>query len=89
MYYLCRFMYASDRSKFSANIPDQCGHQCIIKSDVNLNEVKVSQLKQYYEIKELLENNDCEDIILEELTEEDVKTEYYNLEIISINKADL
>lgn len=88
-YFLCKFIYVSDRSRFSANIPDECGHQCIIESDVNLDEIKISLLKQYYEIQEQLENNDCEEIILEEITEEELNTEYYDLEVLTINKADL
>lgn len=44
-YFLCKFMYVSDKSRFSANIPDECGHQCIIESDVNLDEIKISLLK--------------------------------------------
>lgn len=88
-YFLCKFMYVSDRSRFSANIPDECGHQCIIESDANLDEIKVSLLKQHYEIQELLENYDCEDITLIKITKEELNTEYYDLEVLTINKTDL
>lgn len=88
-YFLCKFLYVGDRSGFSANIPDEVGHLCIIKSDVNLNEIKISLVKQHYEIQELLDNNDCEDINLIEITEEELNTEYYGLEVLIINKSDL
>ena len=88
-YFLCEFLYVGDRSRFSANIPDKVGHLCIIKSDVDLYEVKLSLVKLQYEIQELLYNNDCEDINITKITEEELNTEYYDLEILTINKADL
>lgn len=88
-YFLCEFLYVGDRSRFSANIPDERGYLCIIKSDVNLNEIKISLVKQHYEIQELLDNNDCEDINLVEITKEELNTEYYDLEVLVINKSDL
>lgn len=88
-YFLCEFLYVGDRSRFSANIPDEVGHRCIIKSDTNLDEIKPSVLKRQYEIQELLSDNFCEDINLIEITEEELNTEYYDLEILTINKADL
>ena len=88
-YFLCKFLYVGDRSRFSANIPDEVGHLCIIKSDTNLDEIKHSILKQHYEIQELLSDNDCEDINLVEIIEEELNTEYYDLDVLVINKSDL
>lgn len=83
-FYTCQFLYAVDN-----NIPDQVGHLCIIQSDINLLDIKSSQLKEQWQIKELLDENDCEDIRLEEVTIDDVKDDYYDVEVIVINKKDL
>lgn len=83
-FYTCQFLYAVDN-----NIPDQVGHLCIIQSDINLLDIKSSQLKEQWQIKELLDEHDCEDIRLEEVTIDDVKDDYYDVEVIVINKKDL
>lgn len=81
-FYTCQFLYA-------ANKPDQVGHLCIIQSDINLLDVKPYILKEQWQIKELLDEHDCEDIRLEEVTIDDVKDDYYDVEVIVINKKDL
>lgn len=83
-FYTCQFLYAVDNNK-----PDQVGYLCIIQSDINLLDIKSSQLKEQWQIKELLDEHDCEDIRLEEVTIDDVKDDYYDVEVIVINKKDL
>ena len=34
-YYLCKFLYVGDKSRHSANIPEEVGYMCIIESDYN------------------------------------------------------
>lgn len=82
-FYTCQFLYAV------ANKPDQVGHLCIIQSDINLLDIQPNILKEQWQIKELLDEHDCEDIRLEEVTVDDVKDDYYDVEVIVINKKDL
>ena len=88
-FYVCSFLYVGDRSSHSANIPDQVGHICIIQSDMELKAIKLSEIKNYYRIQELLEENDCEDIKLDEIDFEDVKDDYSEEEVIIFNRKDL
>ena len=75
-YYLCKLMYVGDRSSHSANIPDQCAEQVILQSDINLEDIPIYKIKDYYDIKELLEQNDCETIQIEPLTIEEYTDEH-------------
>ena len=86
--YLCKFLYCGDKSDHSANIPDQVGEMCIIKSTDNLLDLEIYKVKDHYLIQEMLEQNDCETISLEELCTEDIK-EYDDLETIYIKGSDL
>lgn len=84
-YYLCKFLYVGDKSRNSANIPDEVGYMCIIESDYNdLDRMATYKLKENWEIQELLEEHDCETISLEDITQEDL-IEYSDLEHIVIN----
>lgn len=83
-FYTCQFLYAVDNS-----IPDQVGHLCIIQSDINLLDIKPYILKEQWKIRELLDEHDCEDIRLEEVTVDEVKDDHYDVEVIAINKKDL
>jgi hypothetical protein len=88
-YYLCKFLYVGDTSRHSANIPDEVGYMCIIESDYNdLDRIATYKLKEHWEIQELLEENDCETISLEDITQEDL-IEYSDLEHIVINQKDI
>ena len=87
--FICEFLYVSDTSSHSANIPDETGYLCIIKSDCDLRTIKPAILKDYYEIKELLIDHDCEDIKLTEINEETYKEEYAKTEVLYINEYDL
>lgn len=87
--FLCKLLYVGDRSSHSANIPDQVGHLCIIKSDIRLNEIPRYKIVAHYEINELLHEYDCESITLEELSDEDIK-EYSDVkDILVINENDI
>lgn len=88
-FYVCELLYVGDTSKHSANIPDQVGHICIIQSDIDLTEVKLSLIKDNYQIQEMLDEHDCEAIRLEEIDFEEVKDDYSDEELIIINKKDL
>lgn len=82
--FLCSFMYYVD----DIDIPDQIGYMCVIHSDCNLLEdFPISTIEEYYVIQELLEQNSCDTIILEEITDDKDKIEFYsNKEQIQINK---
>jgi len=88
-FYICKFLYISNKSSHSANVPDDIRHICIIQSDIDLKNVKLYQIKKYYRIEELLDENDCDDISLEEIDFESVKDDYSDDELIIINKENL
>ena len=88
-FYTCELLYISDTSSHSANIPDTVGYTCIIQSDTDLEKVNPWLIKEIDEIKELLDEYDCEDIRLEEIDFEDAKDDYADEELIVINENDL
>ena len=90
MYYFeCKFLYVGDPSKFSANIPDEVGYMCLIKSNTDLKDVNLNILKKYYLISELLEEHDCETIRLTKIEETDIDMYPQNIEVLTINKEDI
>ena len=87
--YLCRFLYISDTSSHSANIPDEVGHICLIESDSNeLEKLPKHKLNKYWKISELLEEHDCESVSLELLSDNDI-SEYSDIDTMTINIKDL
>ena len=88
--YLCKFLYVGDTSSHSANIPDQVGHMILIKSDsAELESIPKYKFSQNWKIKEYLEENDCESISIELLSEDDIN-EYFDIdETIELNLKDL
>lgn len=70
-YYLVKLMYYSTYSPEVGDVPDEWGNTILVKSDDDLTEVKLYELKNYYEIKEQLEANDCDTIQLEEIDEDE------------------
>lgn len=88
--YLCRFLYVSDNSSHSANIPDQVGYMILIESDsAELESIPKYKFIQNWEIQEYLKENDCESVSIELLSEDDIK-EYSDIkEKIILNLKDL
>ena len=88
--YLCRFLYVGDTSSHSANIPDQVGHIILIKSDsAELESIQKYKFIENWKIKEYLDENDCESISIELLSEDDIN-EYFDIdETIELNLKDL
>ena len=87
--YLCRFLYIGDTSRHSANIPDEVGHICLINSDSKeLEEIDTYKLSKHWEIKELLDEYDCERVSLLLLSDDDI-SEYSDIDTIIINIKDL
>lgn len=71
-YYLCSFMYCDDgANRYSAHICDQVGKLCLITStNKNLEDPKfIQEIKEDYRISEILEQEDCEEIRIEQITE--------------------
>ena len=72
--YLCRFLYTDDTSSHSANIPDQIGYMILVESDSSeLESLPKYKFTQNYIIQEYLEQNDCEDVSIELLSDDDIK----------------
>ena len=67
-YYLGKLCYCPDADH---GVPDEVAETILIQSDDDLTEVKPYLLNEYYEIKELLEQHDCEELHLEEIDEEE------------------
>lgn len=72
-YYLGHLCYCPDADH---GVPDEVTETILIQSDDDLTEVKPYLLNEYYEIKELLEQYDCERLNLEEIDEEEYKEEW-------------
>lgn len=68
-YYLGKLMYYM--SDDPGAICEGWAASVLIKSDDDLKEVKPYELNNYYEIRELLDNNDCEEIHLVEIDEDE------------------
>ena len=88
--YLCRFLYVEDNSRYSANIPDQVGYMILIESDSDkLELVSTYKFIKNWKIQEYLEENNCESVSIELLSEDDIK-EYSDIkEKITLNLKDL
>lgn len=67
-YYLGKLCYTAD---VNTGICDDVAEIILIQSDDDLTEVYQDELEKYYEIQELLEQNDCEELHLEEIDEEE------------------
>ena len=67
-YYLGKLCYCPDADH---GVPDEVAETILIQSDDDLTEVKPYLLNEYYEIKELLEQHDCEELHLDEIDEEE------------------
>ena len=72
-YYLGHLCYCLDADH---GVPDEVAETILIQSDDDLIEVKPYLLNEYYEIKELLEQHDCEELHLEEIDEEEYEEEW-------------
>ena len=72
-YYLGHLCYCPDTDH---GVPDEVAETILIQSDDDLTEVKPYLLNEYYEIKELLEQYDCERLKLEEIDEEEYEEEW-------------
>ena len=88
--YLCRFLYVGDNSRHSANIPDQVGYMILIESDSDkLELISTYKFIKNWKIQEYLEENNCESVSIELLSENDIK-EYSDIkEKITLNLKDL
>lgn len=88
--YVVDFLYVSDKSSLSANIPDTSGCQCIVESDIDLEEIPISKLKENYQIQEILEANDCESItLIREDNLNEISLLLNDIYYLVINKEDL
>lgn len=87
-YYLCKFM-KNDPQLSMTNTYDVVGHICTIYSDDDLLEIPSYLIKDYYEIKEILDEYNCEDIILDPITEDEFNNEWKNVEHLYINKRNM
>jgi len=72
-YYLGKLCYATNIDR---EICDNIAEIILIQSDDDLTEVHQSELEKYYEIQELLEQNDCEELHLEEIDEKEYEEEW-------------
>lgn len=82
-YFTCKF--TSGRDKFS-----NVAKTCLIKSDINLKEdVSTTELKDYYEIEEILDDYDCENIYLDEISKEEYNERKNKMDKLCINSKDL
>ena len=72
-YFLVEFLYVSDKSSHSANIPDSVGHKCLVDSDIDLSEISVGLLREVGEIRRRLEEYDCEDLRVTELEDDELE----------------
>lgn len=72
-YYLGKLCYCPN---IDHGVPDEVAETILIQSDDDLTEVKPYLLNKYYEIQELLEQHDCEELHLEEIDEEEYEEEW-------------
>ena len=72
-YYLGKLCYTANIDR---EICDNVAEIILIQSDDDLTEVHQGELEKYYEIQELLEQNDCEELHLEEIDEKEYEEEW-------------